>query len=246
MDYSENIKFSKPNLPKLISNGYKCIDMHYHTMYSDGSTKLSTLKKRLDQLKIGVAITDHNEVKGALVLQHENIIAGIEVKDKNGIDVLFYFYNASELKEFFIKELIKHKKGNRFMSRILKDHREIIESSKRYNCISSFAHPGKYKNPAESELTDCIEVINSGSTRQRNLSAIKYAEKNQKSFTAGSDSHSTFEIGKSITYSKADNLDEFLDNIKKKKNYCTGTELKYGFKQRLFFNGIERIQNLIK
>ena len=65
MDTTNRIQFKKPNLPELIRQ-YTVVDLHFHTHYSDGNNSIEEIAKQAGKLGIGVAITDHNEIKGAV------------------------------------------------------------------------------------------------------------------------------------------------------------------------------------
>ena len=137
---------------------------------------------------------------------------------------------------------------------ILVEHRML---SKKYNCVTSVAHPYGYSirsaarnlfKKYESILKkfDIFEAINGGNSREKNERAVKYIKKHNKGMTAGSDSHSIYTLGNVITYSKAKTVKEFLDNIKNKKNKVLGIENKLG-KLTTYINfGRNKIQNLIK
>ena len=56
------------------------------------------------ELGIGIAITDHNEIKGAVAIdEYKDLltIPGIEITSAEGSHLLVYFYNINELKIFF-------------------------------------------------------------------------------------------------------------------------------------------------
>ncbi|MFH0874514.1 MAG: PHP domain-containing protein [archaeon] len=179
--------FSKPNPIPLKKLGYSCYDLHFHTEYSDGAAKIKDILSKLEELGIGAAITDHNEVKGIKAANSDKIIPGIEVTIKNNADVLFYFYEKKDLYEFH-SEISKKKKGGLLHSIIDMEIVELLEVSKKYSCLSSFAHPEKnppnIKNPIYRKV-DAIEVINSGVSRNCNTMALASAKQLGKAITAG-------------------------------------------------------------
>jgi len=222
--------------------GYKCVDMHLHTEYSDGLSKIEDLIKIYKKRKLGFAITDHVTIKGAIKACKHNtknntfFIPGIEFGARNGKEVLFYFYNIDELKEFYEKEVKKYKLKffKQRTNRLLLD---IVQLGKDYNCVSSLAHPrgilwkntfkilSKNEKYFKKNLT-AIEAINSGLNNNQNGKVIDYIKNHDYAYTAGSDAHSTVSLGSAITFSKADNVGEFLDNIRKKRNYVIGEKPK--------------------
>ena len=89
-------------------------------------------------------------------------------------------------------------------------------------------------------------MVNSGVTRDKNIEALNFASKYNRAITGGSDGHSIYELGKALTFSKSNSIDEFLDNIRKKKNYVVGQELSNGKIERLYLHIKNRINNFIK
>jgi histidinol phosphatase-like PHP family hydrolase len=235
------ITFSRPKPKK----GYMCVDMHCHTEHSDGIASAEDVLKKIRKEKIGIAITDHTEISGCLEVfekkkKSDLVIPGIEVMSKQGFDVLFYFYDLKTLKKFFEKEI----KNNRLFIRRFRGRdlyktkfslEYILKLRKKYKCVVSLAHPYGYTIRAKPldlekykhifEYADAIEVINGGNNHDLNQKAVKLHSETDLSITGGSDSHSIFTYGTVFTYSKAKNVKEFLDNIKKKKNYVIGKEL---------------------
>lgn len=232
------IQFGTPE----IKPGCSYIDMHFHTKYSDGTASVQQVLKKIQELHIGVSITDHNEIKGALEA-FENakslIIPGIEVKSKELVDILFYFYDINDLKRFFKKEILPFRKQFLHMSKTTVQLSKVFNLSKKYNCIISIAHPFGYtlRSTARNTFTkyahilsqcDIFEAINGGNFRAKNQESIDYIRKHNKGYTAGSDGHSIYTLGNVVTYSKADTIKDFLDNIKNKKNSVAGSEVRMG------------------
>jgi predicted metal-dependent phosphoesterase TrpH len=59
-----------------------------------------------------------------------------------------------------------------------------------------------------------------------NKKTLKWAVKVKKGFTAGSDAHVLTELGSGLTASRADNVEDFLNSIKKKRNFIIGREIR--------------------
>ena len=215
-------------------------DMHFHTNYSDGSTRLNTVERICNKNHIGVAITDHNEIRGCLnALNHDFLfIPGIETRSKENIDILFYFYDVNELAEFY-KKVIRKNMISKIKYRGLGISAvEILELSKGYNCVSCVPHPfsflhfagivkenGAYRNKGRYKdglgivkLTDAIEVMNGHLLKKGNRKALELAHDMNKAFTGGSDGHIRFDLGKILTYAKGDDVDDFLKQVLNKKN----------------------------
>jgi predicted metal-dependent phosphoesterase TrpH len=170
------------------------IDCHCHTIYSKhwfwGYDSINTpkemikaaIKKGLD----GIAITDHNTIKGGLVgkkiakgFKNFIVIIGSEIRTR-----------TCELIGLDIKEDVP-------MNLSLE---ETIEKIHDLGGIAVIPHPfGKYflkryaiKNPLNS---DAIEVFNSTVRKNANKRALELANKFKKAKTAGSDAHSIKSVG---------------------------------------------------
>jgi len=242
--------------------GYKCVDMHFHTIHSDGAATIDQILRKIRKLNIGVAITDHNEISGVIeAFKKKNksdfIIPAVEVNSKENLDLLFYFYELNELKEFFNKEIVPNRRKvfHKYYSII--PLKNLILLSKKYNCVTSVAHPFGYImrkgnknifNKYEGQLAklDLFEAINGGNARKLNIKAADYINSNNKGFTGGSDGHSIYRLGSVLTCSKAETVKDFLDNIKKKKNYVIGQEAKHGKWSEYYYFGLNILKNIVK
>jgi predicted metal-dependent phosphoesterase TrpH len=182
------------------------IDLHVHTCYSwDGATTLREVvvyakKRGLD----GVAITDHDSVKGAVKLAKKHdflVIPGIEVSTKRGHVLALNVTTPipPKLSPF-----------------------ETIETIHDLGGIAVAAHPTTmYKEGMRRQITsnfDAIEVINSSSfpfflsTRLARRLAVSL----NLPQTAGSDSHRPSDIGTAYTLIDANSeVDEVVHAIKK-------------------------------
>ncbi len=78
----DNIFFKKPKIKTISEEGLCAVDMHAHSEYSDSFTKVKWMLKKAGKRGFGIAIADHNEIKGSLkaLLQKDVlIIPAIEV-----------------------------------------------------------------------------------------------------------------------------------------------------------------------
>ncbi len=242
----KNVYLSIPDFKELTKK-YLCVDMHYHTLYSDGAARIKDILRKIKKLNIGVAITDHNTIKGAVRIKSlpnsEHIIPGIEIKTKEKIDILCYFENIDKLEKFYAKEIKERRRGIWSLSYINIGYRKLIEITNKYDCLVAFAHPVKYKNWGNIiDFVPAAEVINSGYKGSEKL--ISAVQEKKISFTAGSDGHSIYELGTCLTCSKAKNISEFLENIRNRKNIVVGKGLRLGRKQRFYYNILNRVKNL--
>ena len=182
------------------------IDLHVHTCYSiDAGTTLEEViahskKRGLD----GVAITDHDTLKGALKLTNQEellVIPGIEITTLDG-HVLALNVHEEILPEMTLLETVRriHELGG----------------------ISVAAHPKAIHCRIKQQITsslgfDAIEVINSSafpfffSTYQGRKVALRLGLPQ----VAGSDAHYPSEIGFAYTLVDADSeVDEIVHAIK--------------------------------
>jgi len=222
--------FENPDYRKLRKERYTCVDMHCHTRYSDGLAKIKSIYKKCRKKGFGVAITDHNEIKGALKLAKRKdilVIPGIETTSGEGIHTLFYFYSAKELEEFH-KKVIKPNISENPYSDLNIGVAEIIERAKKFNCkicsahpfaightgFHKFAHKRKYQKILR--LFDFVEAVNGSNLHKNNINSMKWGRSIGKPLTGGSDAHSLNFVGKVVTAVKnCKSRREFLDCIGK-------------------------------
>lgn len=218
------------------------VDMHFHTVHSDGAAKVSEVLAKIREKGIGVSITDHNEISGVieafdLKKDVDIIIPGIEVKSIEGIDILFYFPKIEELKRFFCKEILPNRTRFFLKTKTTLSINRLLILSERYGCLCSVAHPFGYsmragkndiyeKYRSALEKFGCIEILNGGTSRKNNERALSVLGK--RCFTAGSDGHSIFTLGDVVTCADAKDITGFLKAIKSRKNHVAGHEVRFG------------------
>ena len=235
----DTIRYSAPDIPQLISEGYCPVDMHLHTTHSDGMTKISDLLTYAKNRNIGVAITDHNEISGSLdALSHSFdllIIPGMELETEEGPHLLFYFYTSGDMEDFFqifSQKRMEHTPGFFRNLPVI----DCLHLAEQFDCLRIAAHPYGYYGinrgvlkcvekemlPGVLNHIDGIEVICGGMIQSLNQRAITYAHDHSIPFTGGSDAHILSDVGNVVTAVKADSTDEFLDGIRKRKNIVVG------------------------
>ena len=234
------ILFEKPNLAELVTN-HTVVDMHFHTRFSDGRNSIKDIVKRARKIGIGIGITDHNSIDGAVELsRYKDIlnIPGIEITSKTGTHVLVYFYDVESLKNFYNKD-IKPYRGHDVMSSISLEMEEIIRRAKAFKSLTIFPHPycAAYTgifNPTLSktrinrllDMIDGIEVINAGNLNRWNLKSALLGFNLNKAIIGGSDGHTLSHMGKAVSYARCKKKRKnFLDSIKKKHNKVMGKEI---------------------
>jgi len=90
METRNRVEFERPS-PFHLTQNYTVVDMHFHSRYSDGLNYIRSIAKRAAKLGIGLSVTDHNAIKGAVRLDNfKNILSipGIEVTSKEGTHII--------------------------------------------------------------------------------------------------------------------------------------------------------------
>ena len=236
---SHKILFEKPNLAEL-SEHYTVVDLHFHSNYSDGKNPVSAIAQKARELGIGIAVTDHNEIKGAVELdRYRGIlnIPGIEITSIEGTHLLIYFYDIKSLKKFYKKD-IKPRMGHDVMSSTSLQMEEIIGCARAFETVIVFPHPYSatftgIQNtyfPADRleqlfEMVDGIEVINAENLNKWNLRSALLGFNLDIGITGGSDGHHLPQMGRAVCYApcKKDRR-AFLDAVKSRQTRVIGKE----------------------
>lgn len=200
------------------------VDLHSHSRYSDGTATLEEIETVCERRQIGLSLTDHNEIRGAIrLLERERIwsVPGIEVGTREGLEFLVYFSDAGQLEDFFIRSVDPHLLS-RFMVRSRAPSLAVIEEAHSRGGYVSLAHPfapgrksidfHRQKGPKQAafvdrvlQAVDAFERFNGGVLRRSNSRAEEFAIGVEKPFTAGSDSHHVSTLGScGILFRKAD------------------------------------------
>jgi predicted metal-dependent phosphoesterase TrpH len=193
------------------------VDTHVHSRYSDGIAGIPRIERHCRDRGMGVAITDHNEIRGSVQLfERERVpaIPGIEVGTEEGIDFLVYFHSAPQLEDFFV-HAVEPFLRTRFMVRSWIRSLDCLQAAKEMGGYVSLAHPfalgrksldyqhgrrGKSFVATIIEAVDAIELYNGGVHREANARASRYAAIAGKRLTVGSDAHRLRSIGTCGTY----------------------------------------------
>lgn len=199
-------------------------DVHIHTYYSRDSS--SSPKKIIETaLAQGIkclAITDHQEIKGAIEVlkisfdKNILIIPGIEIKTREG-DIL-----ALGVKK------------------IIPSGFSVLETLYKIKRIGGFAilpHPFSWTNPFKFKkaelnellkLIDAVEVLNGCIRIDDNKKALEFSQKYNLAFTAGSDAHHPFVIGKVyLELKEVFSEKDVFEEIKKRNVFLRGKEINF-------------------
>jgi predicted metal-dependent phosphoesterase TrpH len=239
-DNTQRIQFEKPDLYEMTKT-YTVFDLHFHSRHSDGSNSVEEIARHARALNIGVAITDHNAIEGALRIdacKDVLSIPGIEVTSQEGAHILVYFYDINSLQCFYHYD-IKPFMGSDLMSSTTLRMEKIIARARKYPSVIIFPHPSctVYTGicnpyfPQERQqdlfrLADGVEVINSGNLKKQNLKCALLGFNLDKAITGGSDGHVLKHMGKVVSYADCrPERQAFLDAVKQKRNKVIGKEV---------------------
>ena len=254
---NHRIQFERPNLTELKKEN-TVVDLHFHSHYSDGFNTVRAIAKKAYDLGIGIAVTDHNEIRGAVEIDtYRDIfsIPGIEVTSREGTHVLIYFYHIDNLEKFYTYDVIPYM-GNDIMSSTALPMEEIINRARKFKTVIIFPHPfcGVYTGIQNSYFpedrlqqvlatVDGVEVINSENMNKSNLRSALLGFNLGKGITGGSDGHRISQMGKVVTYAPCTRSRKvFLDAIKKKKTKVVGKEI--DLIRKVTSNGVKLRSNI--
>jgi hypothetical protein len=228
--------------------------MHFHTIHTDGLVGIRDLLPMVRARGIGCAITDHNEVSGALQACRERgdlpVVPGIEISAMDGPHLLLWFYSARDLEDYFNRYV----RDRRCESPWLLTHlttREILEAAEGYACVRAPAHPYGYlifngglakcieKGYLDRELygsCEAVEGICSNMTHAENLRAVALSLRLKLPVTGGTDGHLLSDLGTAVTCAKADTPEEFLEELRRGRAWVVGREKR--FPSRLFTGAV--------
>jgi predicted metal-dependent phosphoesterase TrpH len=188
-------------------------DLHVHTDHSaDCRITVQELLAAARQRKLGIAITDHNEISGSLLAarQHDvKVLPGIEVTSAEHIDFLCYFETPRDLSAFF--ELIKRHRRHDFLHTSALSGDAILKAARTHHGVVALAHPHRYalrlydvwrtmpRITRFFRLVDAVEGVNGRTFQFLNERSIREAGQRGKPLIAGSDSHHLADINGACT-----------------------------------------------
>ncbi|MCK4529036.1 PHP domain-containing protein [candidate division WOR-3 bacterium] len=178
-------------------------DLHVHSKYSsDGILDPEEIVKIAVKRGLnGIAITDHNTIKGGLkAKKYETedftVIVGSEISTERG-----------EIIGFFLEEEIESKDVQGVISEIKAQDGIVVMPHPFDELRHSAFHPTK----EDAKFVDCIEGFNSRCVFQRyNNNAVEFAMKHNLTITAGSDAHFAREIGNAGIITETEDIRESL------------------------------------
>ncbi|MGC9385020.1 MAG: PHP-associated domain-containing protein, partial [Kosmotogaceae bacterium] len=202
------------------------LDLHIHSKYSeDGAGSPKEIIKILKDRELnGMAITDHNNIDGALnalkvAPKDFVVIPGVEISALEGHII------ALNVKDNIPKNL----SVNETIDEILNlGGTPIIPHL--YRSMSGIKKEGLRK--IQNKIS-AIEVFNSCSVPQSNLKTAKIAKKFNLGGTGGSDSHIPYYVGYGYTTVNTHDLtiDSIISEIENKKTWGEGTTLSLKYRR---------------
>lgn len=234
------IMFERPHLEDLTQT-CAVVDMHFHSELSDGHASIEDIARRALELGIGVAVTDHNSIHGAVEIDRFKSvfsIPGIELTSYEGTHVLVYFYDVKSLLRFYSQH-VQPFMGAEIMSSLTLELEEIMQRARKFETVIIFPHPysGSYTgihNPYFPEerfeqllcLADGVEVINSENLNKWNLRSALLGFNLNKGITGGSDGHRLIQMGRVVTVADCVwKRRAFLDAVRRRKTRVIGKEI---------------------
>jgi hypothetical protein len=190
------------------------VDLHTHSNYSDGVANLTAIQDHCRKLELGIALTDHNEIRGSIELISNEVlpcIPGVEVGTLEGLEFLVYFAEPELLEEFFLAAVEPHLLA-RYMVRSNVKAVDCLDRAKELGAFVSLAHPfafgrkslnyhkqsdGQYKAFIHDVISriDAVEHYNAGVPRKVNEQALELHLELEKKITVGSDAHKLKRFG---------------------------------------------------
>ncbi len=254
---NHRVLFRKPDMEEL-SRHYTVLDLHFHSRHSDGINSIDAIAKRVRRLGIGIAITDHNAISGAVEMaRHTDILSipGIEITAREGAHILVYFSAIDELIGFYETEVAPWL-GKNVMTSCAMSMESIVSSAKGHNGVVVFPHPycAAYTgvcNPIFSRkrqrsllgMADAVEVINGGNMHRWNLKSSVLGFNMNTGLTAGSDGHNLFQMGTAVTYAACrKDPAAFLAALREKRTWTIGKEV--GFLRKVTSNSMKIRTNI--
>jgi hypothetical protein len=237
-----DVTFARPDVGKLREGGYTPVDMHFHTIHTDGLVGIRDLLSQVRARGIGCAVTDHNEISGAMHACRERgdlpIIPGIEISAMDGPHLLLWFYSPGDLADYFQRHIRDRRSDSPWLLTRLTTM-EVLEAAEGYACIRAPAHPYGYlifngglakcieKGYLDRELyagCDAVEGICANMNHAENLRALALALRLELPVTGGSDGHLASDLGTAVTVTRAGSPGEFLDELRKGRARVIGRE----------------------
>lgn len=204
------------------------IDFHVHSNFSyDGYLPLDKLDEACSQRKITtIAITDHNEIKGAMEGAklfntgkfRTRIIVGEEVKTTQG-----------EIIGLFLKECVPPDMSLADTIKAIRDQGGLVYLNHPFGYGRRAAKLSLDNLDGLWGMIDIVEIFNGRNwNRRANDLAKELALKHNKPGAVGTDAHSPWEVGRSfVSMEDFDGLETFLVALRHATYICSPCPFAY-------------------
>lgn len=208
---------------------YVLYDLHVHSSCSDGYHSVQKIVDHCIEKGIKVALTDHNVITdwSRLTEKEESVILpAIEVTSSEGVDILCYFFNWTDLETFYRTLVAPFRIASYKLSH---SAGRLLKESANYRCLVTIPHPEYPADPlrtnffkmyrqdllGEKELSaiTCLEVFNSRRNHNLPSNAMNLLQKLAVHPVAGSDAHMVSAVGHSLIAARADTHEAFLNSL---------------------------------
>ncbi|MEJ2156841.1 MAG: PHP domain-containing protein [Desulfobacteraceae bacterium] len=257
MSLNDRVTFARPDLLHLTKD-HTVVDLHFHSHYSDGMNRIPKIAERAKSLGIGIAVTDHNEIRGAIEIDADEevfTIPGIEITSAEGSHLLIYFYETKDLETFYIQH-VEPFMGPDVMSSLQLTMEQVIRRARTFDCVIIFAHPycAMYTGVCNVQFSledrerlfdqvDGVEAINASNLNKWNLKCAVLGFNLNKAMAGGSDGHSIGHMGRAVTYARSvPDRKAFLDAVKMQETRVIGKEMH--FLRKMTSNGLKLRSNI--
>lgn len=186
-------------------------EFHCHSEFSrDSDVKIEDIIKKCKKNGVGgIALTDHNEINGALKLRNSapdwlRVVVGEEIATMSG-EIMGLFLNKKIAPGMSVKKTIQEIKNQGGLVVIPHPFDRLRLEKMDFSEVQKYA-----------EQFDIVEVFNARNVFQKdNEKAMQFAKKWNKAIICGSDAHCLSEYGKTIAKSiDCSGPKEFLESLK--------------------------------
>jgi predicted metal-dependent phosphoesterase TrpH len=193
------------------------VDMHCHSSYSaDGESSPREILLHVKKVGLGgIAITDHNELRGSV--EAHKLAKGMDLFTVRGMEVSS---SAGHILAYGISEPVP-----RGLS-----PEETIERITKLGGVAVAAHPFRWKNGLDesallSNRFGAFEARNGHSLKTTNRKIERMASQRNIGITGGSDAHRLADIGRAVTVFGEDHEteDDFIQAIQNKRTGVGGS-----------------------
>jgi|ETN01SMinimDraft_4_1059930.scaffolds.fasta_scaffold05857_3 PHP family Zn ribbon phosphoesterase len=211
--------------------GRTLVDPHCHSHFSDGSVQSELMLAYAKKKGFNLIFMDHNDIR-AVQKHHKEMncaVPGVEITSSTYADFLLYFYNLSELEEYYKKHVEPNKISNNIFNfnRTRLTNEELLLTKENYNCKIVLPHPHGLKpknshvffdnSPGLLKHLDAAESHNSALREDRNLLMKTWVKKNNLTPIVGSDAHVLETLGSALVVVEGFSTNSFLDSLDQEK-----------------------------